>query len=99
MRNLHKATSILGRVHAAFFNHHQFNAMIYLPDEIGLAKMMTTLELESEKAMHYHDEGYQSDNDYGLQAQVMWPVYIYPVYTTEASFNLADYREAQHTIS
>ena len=40
--------------------------ILYMPDEIILVRMMTTLELEFEKAMDYHDEGYESDNDYGL---------------------------------
>ena len=42
--------------------------MTYMPDKIVLARMMTALDLEFEKAMHYHNEGYQSDNDYGLPA-------------------------------
>ena len=42
---------------------------------------------------------YKSDNGYGLPSQVMRPVHIYSVSTTEASFNLANYKEAQHTIS
>ena len=70
----YRAMSILGRVHAAFLNCHQFNAMTYMPDEIVLARMMTTLDLEFEKAIHYHNEGYESDNDYGVLAQVMRPV-------------------------
>ena len=53
----YRATSIPGRVHAAFFNCHQFDAMTYMPDEIFLARIMTALDLEFEKAMHYHDEG------------------------------------------
>ena len=40
--------------------------MIYMLDEIILARMMTAPDLEFEKAMHYSDEGYESDNDYGL---------------------------------
>ena len=40
--------------------------MIYMPDEIMLTRMMTALDLEFEKAMHYHNEGYESDNNYGL---------------------------------
>ena len=36
-----------------------------MPDEIILPRMMTVLDLEFEKAMHYHDEGYESNNDYG----------------------------------
>ena len=73
----YRATSILGRVHAAFFNSHQIKEMIYMPDEIVLARIMTALDLEFEKAMHYHDEGYESDNNYGLPPQVLKPVYIY----------------------
>ena len=38
--------------------------MIYMPDEIVLARMMAGLDIEFKEAMHYHDEGY--DNDYGL---------------------------------
>ena len=53
------------------------------------------MRLEFEKAMHYHDEGYKSDNNYGLPPQVMRPVCIYLVSTTEASFNLAHYKETQ----
>ena len=29
---------------------------------------LPNVDLEVEKAMHYHDEAYQSDNDYGLSA-------------------------------
>ena len=94
-----RAISILGRVHAAFFNHHQFDALTYLHDEIVLARMMRALDLEFEKAMHHHHEGYKSDNDYGLPVQVMKPVCIYSVFTTNASFNPDDCQEAQHTIS
>ena len=68
-----------------------------MPDD--LARMMTALDLEFEKALHYHDKGYESDNDYGLPAQIMRPVHIYSVSNTKASFNPADYKEAQHTIS
>ena len=42
-----------------------------MPDKTVLARMMTGLDSEFEKAMHYHDEGYESDNDYGLPPQVM----------------------------
>ena len=73
--------------------------MTYIPDKIVLERMMTTLDLEFEKAMHYHDKGYESDNDYGVQSQVMWPVCIFSVFTTDASFNLAEYKETQCTIS
>ena len=91
--------SILGRVHGAFFKHYQFDAMTYMSDEIVLARMMMALYLEFEKAQHYHDEGYESDNDHGIPAQVMRAVHIYSVLTTEASFDLANYKETQYTTS
>ena len=93
----YRAISILGLVHAAFFNCHQFDAMTYMPDEIVLARMVTTLDFEVEKAMHYHDEGYRSHNDYGLPLQFIRPMCIYSVSTTEAFFNPAKYKEAEHT--
>ena len=70
-----------------------------MPDEIILARMMTALDLQFEKAMHYHDEDMESDNDYGLSPQVMRPAHIYSVFTTEASFKPAEYKVTPHTIS
>ena len=95
----YRVTAILGRVHTAFFNYPQFNEMTPMADEIVLARIMTALDLEFKKARHYHDEGYKSDDYYGLPAQVMRPVHVYSVTTTQASFNPADYKEAQHPIS
>ena len=70
-----------------------------MPDEIVLSRIMTALDLEFERALHYHDKGYDSDSDYGLQDQVMRTVHVYSVSTTEASFNLTDYKGAQWPIS
>ena len=95
----YRAISVLGRVHAAFFNSHQMKAMIYMQDEIILARMVTAPDLEIEKAMHYHDEAYESDNAYGLPPQVVRPVHICTVFTTEASFDPTEYKVAQNTIS
>ena len=50
----------------SIFTSHQIEDMIYMPDEIILARMMTALDLGFEKAMHFHDERYDSDNDCGL---------------------------------
>ena len=41
-----------------------FSTATHMSDEIVLTRMMTALDLEFEKAMHYHDEGYESHNDY-----------------------------------
>ena len=95
----YRAASILGRVHAVFFNCHQFDAMTYMPNEIVLTRMMTALDLEFKKAIHYHGEGYKSDNHYGLPSKVMRSVHIYSVFIIEASSNPAEYKETQHTIS
>ena len=65
----YRATYILGRVRADFFNYHQFNEMTHMPDEIVLARSITPLDLEFEKALHYHDEGYESDNCYGTSSR------------------------------
>ena len=95
----YRAISIIGRVHAAFFNCHQFNALTYMPGQIVLARMMTALDLEFEKALHYQNEGFESYKDYHLLPHVMRPVYVFSVFTTEASFNLDEYKETQHIIS
>ena len=95
----YRATAILGRVHTAFFNYYQFNEMTNMPDEIILASIMTALDLEFERALHYHDEGYESDNYYRLPTQVMRPICVYSVSTTEASFNPTNYKGTQCPIS
>ena len=87
----HRATSVLVRVHAAFFTNHQMEEMFCMPDVIIMVRMMTALDLEFEKAMYYHDEEYESDNDYGLPPQVMRPIHIYSVFTTEAAFDPAGF--------
>ena len=69
--------------------------MTHMPNEIVLPRIMTALDFEFEKALHYHDEGYESDNGYGLPAQVMGPVCIYSVSTTEASSNPGNYKGAK----
>ena len=70
-----------------------------MPDEIVFARIMTALDLEFERALHYHVEGYDSDNDYGLPGHVMRPVHVYSVSTIEASFNSADCKGVQCPIS
>ena len=95
----YRSTSILERVHKAFFNYYEFNAMTYMPDEIILARMMTTLDLEFKRTLHYHDEVYKSNNDYGLSPQITRPIHVYSVFTTETSFNPADFTTTQHPIS
>ena len=72
--------------------------MIYIPDEIILVRMMTASDLQIMKAIHYHNEGYDSDNDYGLLPCVMRPIDIYLVFTTRASFDLAEFITTQHLI-
>ena len=94
-----RSPSILERVHKAFFNYYQFHAMNYMPDETILARMMTALDFEFKRSLYYHDEGYKSDNDYGLPSQITRPIFVYSVFTTEASFDLDDFTTAQCPIS
>ena len=96
---MYRATAFLSRVHTAFFNYHHFSEMNNMPDEIVLARNMTAFDLEFERAPIYHDEGYNSDNDYGLPGPVMRPMHVYLVLTTVASFNPLDYKGAQCPIS
>ena len=63
---MYRETAILGRVHTTFFSYNYSSKMTNMPDEIVLAKIMTALDLQFERALHYHDEGYDSDNYYGL---------------------------------
>ena len=56
---------------------------------------MLALDLEFERALHCHNEGYDNDNDYGLPGPFMRCVCIYLVSTTEASLSPMDYRGTQ----
>ena len=66
-----------------------------MPDEIMLVRMMATIDLEFKKTMHYHNEGYGNENNYGLPSQITRPVCIYSVFTTKASFDLAEFITTQ----
>ena len=50
--------------------------MIYMLDAIILVRMMTAMDLEFEKAMHYHDKGYESSNDYGYHPE-LWGLSVF----------------------
>ena len=80
-------------------NYYQFQAMANMSDEIFLARMITSVDLEFQRALHYHDEGYKSNSDYGLPPHITRPVCIYSMFSAEASFNLADYTKARRQLS
>ena len=96
---MYRTKAIHSRVHTAFFNYNYFSKMTNIPDEIVLEKIVTVLDLEFERALHYHEEGYDSDSDYGLPGPFMKPVCIYLVSTTVASPSTADYRGTQSPTS
>ena len=48
----YRSISILERVHWGFFNYYQFHAMANIPDESVLARMMTALDIEFQRALH-----------------------------------------------
>ena len=76
----YRSTSILEKVHKTVFNYYQFNAMANIPGEIILARMMTSLGLEFERALHYYGKGYESDNDYGLPPHITRLVSIFSMF-------------------
>ena len=92
---MYTATAILGKVHTAFLNYNYFSKMINMPDEIVIARIMAALDLEFERALHYCNERYDSDNDYDLPVLFMRPLCIYLVSTTQTFLNLMDYKGAQ----
>ena len=55
-----------------------------MPGEIILARIIIEIDLEFERALHYHNEGYDSDNDYDLPGPFMRPVHVNLVSVTEA---------------
>ena len=91
---IYRALAILGRVHTVFFNYHHFCEMTNMAGEIVLARILTALDLELERVLYYHDEGYDSNDESGLPGLFMRPVHVYLVSTIEASFNPTDYKEA-----
>ena len=76
----YRSTSILEKVLNSFFNYYQFHAMANMPDEIILARMMTALDLKFERALYYHDQGYDSNNNYWLPSHITRPVHIYSMF-------------------
>ena len=91
----YRTTAILSRDHTAFFNNHYFSKMTNMPDEMVLARIMTVLDLEFERALKYHIESYDSDNVHDLPSPFMRPVCIYLVSVTGAPLNPMDYKRAQ----
>ena len=74
------------------------STMLWLNDATVLARMLTAINLEFERALHYHDEGYKNNNDYGHPPCITRPVCISSMFSAEASFNPADYTVAQHQL-
>ena len=95
----HRALSVLGRVHVAFFDDHQMEEMSFMPDEIISSRMIAALDLEFEKTLHYHDERYECNNHYGLLPQVMRHIRVYSAFITKASFDPANFTTTQCQIS
>ena len=51
----YKSASIFDKVPKAFFNYYQLHAIAYMPDDSILVRMITTLDLEFKRTLHYHD--------------------------------------------
>ena len=90
-----RSTAVLYKVHVAFFNSDYFGEMTTRANEHLLAQFMLALENEFERALQFHNEGYQSSDDYDLPKLLMRSTHIYSVSSAaEISFNPTDYQES-----
>ena len=56
---------------------------------------MLALEIEFERALQFHDEGYESGDDYDLPKPLIRSTHIYLVSSAaETSFNPTNYQES-----
>ena len=62
----HRSTVVLYKVHMAFFNSDDFVEMTTRANEHLLAQFMLALEIEFERALNFHNDGYKSGDNYGL---------------------------------
>ena len=77
----------------AFFNSDNFIDIATRPNEILLETFMLSLEIESERALYLHNEGYKTSDDFGLPKLFIRSTYTYSVPSVaETSFNPTDYQ-------
>ena len=79
----------------ASFNSDYFGEMTTRANKHLLAQFTLALEIEFEKALQFHNEGYKSSDDYDLPKLLIWLTHNYLISSAaEASFNPTDYQRA-----
>ena len=92
MPGTYRSTIVLSKVNVAFFNSDYFSEMTTRANRNCLAQFTLALETEFERALPFHDEGYESSDDYDLWELLIRWTHIYSVLSAvETSFNPADY--------
>ena len=67
----YRSTVIIDKVHERFFHSGNFIKITCMVNEHHLVQFMFILEIKFERALHLHDEGYKSDDNYGLPKQLI----------------------------
>ena len=87
----HRSTTVLNRVHVAILNSDYFSEITTWENEHLLAQFTIALEIEFERALQFHNEGYKSSDDYDLPKLLIRSTCIYSVLSVaETSFNPTD---------
>ena len=95
MAGKYRSTVVLDKVHEAFFNSDYFIEITTRENEHLLTQFPSALEIEFERALHFHDEGYESGDDYGLPKPLITSAYINSVSSAaKTSFNPTHYPES-----
>ena len=95
MAGIYWSTVVLHKVHMAFFNRDYFGEVTTRENKYLLVQFTWALEMEFERALQFHDEGYESSNDYDLPKLLIRSTHIYLVSSAvETSFNSTDYQES-----
>ena len=88
MAGTYRSTLVLNKVHVSFFSSDYFSEITTRANKHLLAKFMLVLEIEFERALQFHDEGYESGDDHDLPKLLIRSTHIYLVSSTvEISFN------------
>ena len=89
----HRSTMILDKLYKAFFHCHDFLHCTYRPDQNLLATFILALQIEFERTLYLHDEGYKTSDDYDLPQPLHKYTCIYAVPSVaEVSFDPTGYK-------
>ena len=89
----YSSTIILDNAYMAFFNDDYFGKMTTRVNEHLLAQFTFALEIKFDRALQFHDEDYESSDDYDLPKPLIRWTHIYLVSpSSDTIFNPIDYQ-------